>query len=33
MDDVGSEIWQGLAWATSPRERLFWLAAEACLAL
>jgi uridine phosphorylase len=34
-DDVGSHEWDGRAWneQTSVRERLFWLAAEACLAL
>jgi uridine phosphorylase len=34
-DDVGSHKWDGRAWnkQTSVRERLFWLAAEACLAL
>jgi hypothetical protein len=32
-DDVGGEVWQELAWDMSPRERMFWLAAEACLTL
>ncbi|GCE27727.1 purine-nucleoside phosphorylase [Dictyobacter alpinus] len=34
-DDVGSEQWDGRDWTrqTSVREKLFWLAAEACLAL
>ena len=34
-DDVGSSEWDGRAWAqqTSVREKLFWLAAEAALAL
>jgi uridine phosphorylase len=32
-DDVGSSEWDGRAWdqQTSVREKLFWLAAEACL--
>jgi uridine phosphorylase len=34
-DDVGSSEWDGRAWdkQTSVREKLFWLAAEACLDL
>lgn len=34
-DDLGSETWDGRDWTrqTSVREKLFWLAAEACLAL
>jgi uridine phosphorylase len=34
-DDLGSEQWDSRDWttATSAREKLFWLAAEACLAL
>ncbi|MGA7732341.1 MAG: nucleoside phosphorylase [Chloroflexia bacterium] len=34
-DDVGGETWDGRHWATrtSVREKLFWLAAEACLSL
>ncbi len=34
-DDVGGEVWNHRDWIKQPeiRERLFWLAAEACLAL
>ena len=34
-DDVGGETWDGRHWTrrTSVREKLFWLAAEACLSL
>ena len=34
-DDLGGESWQHRNWtrATSTREKLFWLAAEACLAM
>ena len=34
-DDVGSEQWDGRDWTaqTTVREKLFWLAAEACLSL
>jgi uridine phosphorylase len=34
-DDVSGETWDGRAWnaRTSVREKLFWLAAEACLEL
>lgn len=34
-DDVGGETWDGRHWLkrTSVREKLFWLAAEACLLL
>jgi uridine phosphorylase len=34
-DDVGGETWDGRHWLrqTNVREKLFWLAAEACLAL
>lgn len=34
-DDLGSETWDGREWTkqTSVREKLFWLAAEACLEL
>jgi uridine phosphorylase len=33
-DDLGSEAWDSRHWATHDvREQLFWLAAEACLAL
>jgi len=34
-DDVSSEKWDSRHWDrhTSVREKLFWLAAEACLAL
>jgi uridine phosphorylase len=34
-DDLGSEEWDSRGWdrKTSVREKLFWLAAEACLAL
>jgi uridine phosphorylase len=34
-DDVGGETWDGRHWATqtSVREKLFWLAAEACLSI
>jgi purine-nucleoside phosphorylase len=32
-DDVGGETWDGRHWTrqTTVREKLFWLAAEACL--
>jgi hypothetical protein len=34
-DDLSGEAWDGRAWRDrgSIRERLFWLAAEACLRL
>ena len=33
-DDLSGEVWDGRAWRRQPvRERLFWLAAEACLQL
>lgn len=34
-DDVGGEVWNGRGWQQEmpAREKLFWLAAEACLAL
>jgi hypothetical protein len=33
-DDLSGEAWDGRAWRRqSIRERLFWLAAEACLML
>ena len=34
-DDVGGEVWQSRNWTkeTTTREKLFWLAAEACLAI
>lgn len=34
-DDVGAEVWDTRGWDThaSVREKLFWLAAEACLAM
>lgn len=34
-DDLGGEVWDSRGWVTrrSARENLFWLAAEACLAL
>jgi len=34
-DDVGGEVWDGRGWQRqgTAREKLFWLAAEACVAL
>jgi uridine phosphorylase len=34
-DDVGGEIWDGRGWSNhlTGREKLFWLAADSCLAL
>lgn len=34
-DDVGGDVWQSRNWTkeTKAREKLFWLAAEACLAI
>jgi purine-nucleoside phosphorylase len=34
-DDLSGDVWDGRGWTreTTTREKLFWLAAEACLAL